>query len=208
MILTTSEIHKKLFPTFLWQANNQNIYLTFDDGPHPFTTLKVLEALNKYSIKATFFLIGKNIINQPLIVKNIIAEGHSIANHSYNHKRSSSFSYSELKSEILLTDQLLNQISSNSLKYFRPPFGFFTWNTKKVASTLNYKVCMWSLLSGDFYGWNKNKIINNVKTNIKNGSIIVFHDNHKTKDTIYESLVELIPQLLDIGYKFSNLANV
>ncbi|MSQ45626.1 MAG: polysaccharide deacetylase family protein [Ignavibacteria bacterium] len=205
MILKTTNIHSKLFPSFIWKGDEKNIYLTFDDGPHPEATQSVIKVLDKEKIKATFFLIGKNIIKYPNLVSTLVSEGHTIANHSYFHNRTTSFSLSKLKNELKNTDDLLLAHSKSRVKLYRPPYGFFTWNTKNVATQLNYKVCMWTLLSGDFYGWEKDKIINHTIKNITNGSIIVFHDNEKTKNVISQTLQEIIPRLGDMGYKFSTL---
>ncbi len=205
MILTTTNIHSKLFPLFIWKGDEKNIYLTFDDGPHPEATQSVIEVLDKNKIKATFFLIGKNIIKYPNLVSTLVSEGHTIANHSYSHNRVTSLFFSKLKNEVKNTDELLLSHSKSRVKLYRPPYGFFNWNTKKVATQLDYKVCMWTLLSGDFLGWNKDKIIDYTINNITNGSIIVFHDNEKTKNEISQTLQEIIPRLVDMGYKFSTL---
>ena len=180
----------------------KKIYLTFDDGPHPRATEAVLDILKKHSVRGTFFLSGMNIPGRESIVKRIETEGHSIGIHAFNHSRSLAFSKERTKEEIKRTEILLKKIIDHKIRLFRPPFGFFSWNTIAAARELGYVLVMWSCLTGDFRKWSVERIVRNSLHKLSHGSILVFHDNDLTEHSIVEILDTTISKMKKKGFEF------
>lgn len=191
---------KKVYPNRIWSidTNEKNIYLTFDDGPHPVVTTFVLDELAKYNAKASFFCIGKNVQSFPEIYSRIITEGHRVGNHTQNHLNGW-----ETNNEPYLADV------SEASKYiqsdlFRPPYGRI--RSAQVKELKNYKIVMWDVLSGDFdESLSKEKCLQNVIRKTSNGSIVVFHDSEKA----FPRLKYILPLVLDFfrdsGYSFKSI---
>ncbi len=195
---------KKIFHNYIWNINSieKTLYLTFDDGPTPIITDWVLEELDKFNAKATFFCIGKNITLHQEIFKRIVAKGHGIGNHTYNHIngwRSNTSSY------IDSTKQALKEIEKHKIttNLFRPPYGKITASKSRALKKEGYHIIMWDVLSKD---WNiqksKNEVKNNVLKNVKNGSIIVFHDSKKAEENMKYALSETLKHFSNLGYTF------
>ncbi|MDY7396036.1 polysaccharide deacetylase family protein [Aureibaculum sp. 2210JD6-5] len=206
---------KTLYPNQVWSLPNSNkeIYLTFDDGPTPEITDWVLNTLQKYSAKATFFCIGNNIEKYPSIFENIIKADHSIGNHTYNHEKGWKTKDEEYVNSVSKTEKIIEKTKKNSeLKtlnselLFRPPYGKMKKSQIKLLRKNNYKIIMWSVLSADFDTTiNAEKCLNNVIKNAKSGDIIVFHDSIKA----FEKLKMVLPKVLEYysekGYKFDRI---
>ena len=197
---------KKIYPDRLWDiATNENIiYLTFDDGPHPVATPFVLNALKKYNAKATFFCIGKNVLQYPAIYNRILDEGHQVGNHTQHHLNGW-----KTHTTIYLADvaEASTYINSN---LFRPPYGRIKASqVKGIGESLkkkSAKIVMWDVLSGDFdESLSKEKCLNNVISKTRPGSIIVFHDSEKA----FPRLKYTLPVFLEIfakkGFSFHSL---
>lgn len=198
----TPVLLKKIFPNQVWSipAQEKKLYLTFDDGPTPGITEWVLDELNKYKAKATFFLVGKNIEQYPEIVQRIKKEGHSAGNHTYNHVNgwqtaTSSYIKNSLKCGELLDTNL-----------FRPPYGRITQMQTRIMNN-RYKIIMWDVLSGDFdHSVSKDKVLNNVLKNTESGSIIVFHDSVKAQPRMQYALPRVLEHYSEQGFKFEKLS--
>ncbi len=193
---------KKIFSTLLWQVETKEkqLYLTFDDGPHPIHTPKVLDILQQYNAKATFFCIGNNVRQNPNVYKRIILEGHSIGNHTYNHLNGK-----KNKDDVYIND-VADAATYIDSKLFRPPYGSITNFQAKILQQKNYKIIMWSLLSGDFdVTVTKEKCLENVLLKTKEGSIIVFHDSDKAAVKMLYALPRVIKTFVDLGYTFEKL---
>ncbi|MFA5833196.1 MAG: polysaccharide deacetylase family protein [Bacteroidota bacterium] len=202
MITHTGILHRTLFPSLLWRMPGKKIFLTFDDGPHSIATPVVLDILKKHGVHATFFLSGKNIEGREDIVCRIVNEGHSVGIHAFNHSRRLAFSKKETVTEIKKTEAILSRIVKEKVRLFRPPFGFFLWNTVSAAKELGYCLVMWSCLTGDFRNWTTEKITHVSLNHIANGSILVFHDNDLTQHKIGQILEHVIPEIQKRGFKF------
>ncbi|HSY62215.1 MAG TPA: polysaccharide deacetylase family protein, partial [Cytophaga sp.] len=138
------------------QVSKNNIFLTFDDGPHPQYTLQILDILKQYHATAIFFCIGKNITLYPELVKRIVAEGHIIANHSYNHSNMIGiYPTQKVITEIEQTEEAIIACTGSSLKLYRPPFGVTNPNIGRAVQALNMKVVGWSVRSFDTVSKNK-----------------------------------------------------
>jgi peptidoglycan-N-acetylglucosamine deacetylase len=193
-----------LFPSLIWKMNaaQKNIYLSFDDGPHPVHTTFVLNELKKYNAKATFFCIGNNVQLYPDVYKRIIEDGHSIGNHTYNHVKGKQTSKEEYITEV---DKAATLIKSN---LFRPPYGSITKAQTKLLKQKKekYNIIMWTVLSGDFDTTiTKEKCLKNVLTKTENGSIVVFHDSEKAAEKMLFSLPLVLDHFSKKGYNFTKM---
>jgi len=183
--------------------NTDSIYLTFDDGPHPVATPAVLNLLRLENIKATFFVTGSHVAEHPTLTKSIFEEGHLLAIHGYTHTRNLAFSKERTVHEILRSEEAISKTGSKAVRLFRPPFGFFLWNTLSAAKQLDYKIVMWTTLTGDFRReWSDEKVISTALSKLSGGSILVFHDNENTKSRLPRILPEIISRIRDRGFTF------
>ena len=159
----------------IWRGNKKEkkVTLTFDDGPHPEYTPIILEILEKYNIKASFFLVGENIIKYPELVKKQYLAGHTLGIHSYSHPYLPLVSNKRLRYELEETAKQLKRIIGLDIKYSRPPYGARDFRFYNLTKQLNYKVIMWSLASWDWKAKNPEKIINKVLGEVNNGAIIL-----------------------------------
>lgn len=132
-------------------AGQRSVWLTFDDGPKPGTTPKVLDVLAAHGITAVFFLIGKQAALHPELVKRIAREGHRIGNHTYNHPKLTSLSRARVKEEIVKTEQLIKPYVSGR-KLFRPPYGAHNAMVDDVTASLGYRTIIWNV---DTVDWNR-----------------------------------------------------
>jgi len=178
---------KKIFGKYHWSTNNNKILLTFDDGPIENNTVEILNLLNKYNIKALFFLVGGNCQKHPELIKEILSEGHLIGNHTFNHARITKLDNSEIKEEITKLNRFVYEQFGYKMRYFRPPHGRFTPGLQKILDEMRMECVLWTLLTFDY----KNDI-NLVKLAVNNylrsDSIVVMHDSLKSKDIIKESI--------------------
>jgi peptidoglycan-N-acetylglucosamine deacetylase len=192
---------KKLFSNFIWETSNDKILLTFDDGPTEVATIKILNILKEKKIKAIFFCVGDNIKKHPELAEKILEDGHTIANHTMNHKSLTRMSKEESIEELVPFNSLMQESFNHTVKYFRPPHGKFDLRTKDILRKLELKCVMWNLLTYDF----KNDI-NKVKYSLDNylnkNSIIVFHDNKKSNNIIEQSLNYTIEKVSKLGFEF------
>ncbi len=182
----------------MWKIANEDnkIYLTFDDGPVPEATPWVLDTLKKYNVKATFFCVGDNVRKHPDIFEQILAQGHSIGNHTFNHLNAFSTKPYDYFENVEKAASLINS------NIFRPPRGFMRKAHHKLLKN-KYKPVMWTVLSVDY---DKNvkpkKCVSNVLNNVKSGSIIVFHDSIKAWNNMHIALPFVLEGLLQKGFKF------
>ena len=196
--IKTHWIVKKLFHNYIWDVSNENktVYLTFDDGPIPGVTPWVINQLEKYNVKATFFCIGDNIYKHPELFEELITAGHSIGNHTFNHLDGWKTQKFEYLDNIKKCEEIifLNSKTANKSKIFRPPYGKIKRSQSKAIRNLGYKIVMWDILSADFdQKISKEECLANVLLNIESGSIIVFHDSIKA----FRNLEYVLPRTLD-----------
>lgn len=193
-----------IYPSMLWHKSREekSIYLTFDDGPIPLVTPFVLNTLNNFNAKATFFCIGDNIEKHPDIYQRIIDEGHSIGNHTYNHLNG----WETADHHYLQNIRKCTELTGSAL--LRPPYGRIkrTQIKRLLEQDPGVQIVMWDVLSGDFDpGISPEKCVKNVLNHVKNGSIIVFHDSLKAFPRLESALPEVLENLLSKGFKFCAL---
>lgn len=200
------KIIKLIYPNFLWNTKNGEILLTFDDGPNPETTEKLLELLKVNNIKALFFCLGENVTKYTELCKKIIDDGHAIGNHTFSHKKINEVSKKEIIEEIKKTNNLLKEKHNYQIKYFRPPHGRITLATTKIMNEVNLVNVMWSLLTWDYKG-NFRTVKKSIVNYLKNNSIVVMHDSNKTKNILLDSVNILIDEVKKNNYKFGEPEN-
>jgi peptidoglycan/xylan/chitin deacetylase (PgdA/CDA1 family) len=192
------------YPTLTWHKNRQDkfIYLTFDDGPIPVVTPYVLNCLNAFQAKATFFCIGDNVRKYPEIYSQVLAAGHSVGNHTYSHLKGWQSNNETYLADIKKCGELVES------RLFRPPYGRIKKKQiRDIATQLpEMEIIMWDVLSGDFdTTLNAEQITTNVLKNVKNGSIIVFHDSLKAFPRLEYALPAVLKELHASGYQFKLL---
>ena len=201
---------QRFFPNIIWKKTNneKKIWLTFDDGPEEEVTEFILETLKKLNIKASFFLIGKNIQEFPELTKEIIKKGHIIGNHSFSHlngfkSKNEEYIYDIELGQKLINEKLVEMGITNKIKIFRPPYGRILPRQIKSLKE-NYKIVMWDVFSWDFKkNISPEKIYNNVIDNVTEGSILVFHNNKKSLYNLKLTLEDTLIKLKEKGFVFS-----
>ncbi len=180
-------------------SNDKKVYLTFDDGPIPDTTEWILDILREYNVKATFFLLGKNVQKYPYLLQKIIAQGHSIGNHTFNHLRGFGTSVDEYISDVMKAKELIPS------DLFRPPYGRMKPKQYRIIKSKGFKVILWTIVSCDYeQNLNPEIIYNIVRQRIKPGSIIVFHDSYKAEKNMKYALSHLLAEYCDV-YNFDRI---
>jgi len=187
MMYTVPSFIQRIFPSLVWRyVQADSVYLTFDDGPVPEATPYVLDLLQDYNAKATFFCIGDNVRKHPEIYQRVLDEGHAVGNHTYSHPHAWKTDANTYMSDI---EQAAGYIDS---RLFRPPYGKL-WPRQAQAISQTYDVVMWDVLSGDYDPkLTPQQCLHNVTKHTKAGSVIVFHDSVKA----IEKLKIILPKVL------------
>lgn len=205
----TYRIIKKLFTGFMWsmpKTGTKTVYLTFDDGPVPEATPWVLEVLKQHRIKATFFCIGDNIKKHPDTFKQVIYDGHTIGNHTFNHLNGWNTDNETYLDNFKKCEAVILAGHKNPVKLFRPPYGKIKSAQAKEVRKQGYKIIMWDVLSADFDQIiTPQQCLHNVVNNVADGSIIIFHDSIKASANLRYALPETIKFLKENGYEFGVL---
>jgi len=195
---------KQFFRSYTWQlaARGREIYLSFDDGPHPEVTPFVLDCLHQANAKASFFCIGKNVELYPEIFSRIVSEGHTAGNHSYSHPDGWKMDVDAYVDDVQRSAQLVGA------PLFRPPYGRIT--SRQAARVRGFStIVMWTVLSGDFDSRiTAEECANNVKQYAAPGSIIVFHDSEKAFPRLRYALPSVLDELGKLGYVFKAMPYV
>ena len=187
-----------MYPRATWRMdkNEKAVYLTFDDGPIPESTPFILQTLRDFGIKATFFMVGENVLRYHDLYNRIVEEGHQVGNHTFNHV--GAFKHWTLT-------YVINTEKANDLIHahlFRPPHGWmrhsvYWWLSKK------YRIVMWDVVTRDYSKWlTAEDVVANVKRYTRNGSIITFHDSLKSIEKLHKALPDSIKWLKEQGYEF------
>ena len=174
------------------------VYLTFDDGPIPEVTPKVLAILDKYGVKATFFMVGENIDKHPEVYEMVVRGGHAIGNHTYNHVKGWKVSTAEYIANV--------QKFPKETKLFRPPYGrTWVWQRRAVKQ-LGYEIYLWDVLTRDYNPHRTPEaMFQQIQRQTRPGSIINFHDSIKSNERMLEVLPKAIEWLLANGYEIKTL---
>ena len=211
LILKYPWILKKLYPKRLSRITaEKTLFLTFDDGPIPEITPWVLDLLEKYSTKATFFCIGDNVRKHPEVFEQIKTKGHAFGNHTFNHldgwkTKTSDYIENFKKAEEIIESQLQQKLTSEE-KLFRPPYGKIKNKQAAKIANLGYKIVMWDVITGDYdKNYDAEECLKNTRNLISSGSIIVFHDSLKAEKNLKYVLPKLLEEYTEKGWKFESL---
>lgn len=151
--------------------------LTFDDSPHPLFTPLLLDLLKRAGVRATFFCIGRNALAYPYFVQDMVRAGHELANHTFHHVRLSGLSAAEINDEILRTNLVLESLSAQHMRYFRPPGGRYSRQVLKAANALGLRVAFWTDDPGDFNNLGTATLEAKLLLHLRPGGIVLLHDN-------------------------------
>lgn len=205
-------IIKWIYPHRIWEgpAEEKVLYLSFDDGPVPDITPWVLEQLKAYNAKASFFCIGENVEKHPDIFRQVITEGHTVGNHTYNHldgwKTSVGKYLENTRQAQEVMERELPQGTSLKDPLFRPPYGKIRNVQAKKLQKKGYRVVMWSIVSMDYdRQLPPEKCLQNVLKNAGPGSIIVFHDSLKAEKNLKQILPAILEYYKNTGFSFKAL---
>ncbi len=197
---------KKLYPSLNWSlpTDEKIIYLTFDDGPIPDLTEFILDTLNNYQAKGTFFCVGDNLSKHPEIAKRAIKEGHKLANHTFNHLAGWTVGDEQYLDNIQQCENHLTQLNENH-GFFRPPYGKIKRSQINKVSP-NHKIIMWDVLSGDYSNKiNQEQCLNGTIKATRKGSIVLFHDNIKAEKNMKYALPRFLDHFSNQGFAFNSV---
>ena len=191
-------LYRLLFPEAIWrikQRKRKTAYLTFDDGPIPEVTPWVLDTLDRYGVKATFFFVGDNVRKHPQLYEEVKRRGHSYGNHTMHHLQGFKTPRLRYMRDITEADELIDS------PLFRPPHGLMRWAQAKAIKN-HYNIVMYDLVTRDYSRkMTPERVFGNVKRYARNGSIIVFHDSLKAERNMKEVLPQAIEWLRNEGYE-------
>ena len=188
--------------------DEMKIALTFDDGPHRCYTPEILDVLDGYGIKATFFVIGSNCEENLGIVKRELDSGHEIGNHTYSHPHLTKITAEKLFGEIVRTENILFEVGEYRPKLFRPPEGVYSLTVSRTLERLDYVPILWTVDTTDWKHPSAERIAKTVLDNVKPGSIILCHDFVSGKSNTAAALKLFVPELLDRGYVFVTVSEL
>ena len=188
-----------------------DVYLTFDDGPIPEVTPRVLAILDKYKVKATFFMVGENIDKHPEVFQQVVQAGHSIGNHTYNHLKGWRTSHEEYMANVAKWEKAVMRHMQNGhlapvLNRFRPPYGKAWFWQRYALHKRGYRLIYWDILTRDYdQSVTPEEMLANIQRNTRPGSIINFHDSFKSNERMLTVLPQAIEWLLAHGYTLKAL---
>lgn len=205
----SAEVIKKYDAYYVGDATEKVLYLTFDCGYENGNTPAILKALKKHKVKATFFVVGHFLKENKDLVNQIVEEGHTVGNHTYNHPNIIGMSKEQFESELLQVENLFQEITGKKLaKYYRPPQGKYNVENLQMAQANGYKTFFWSLAYVD---WNtdaqptKEEAFEKLLSRIHPGAIVLLHNTSKTNGEILD---ELLSKWEDMGYRFGTLGDL
>lgn len=190
---------RMLYPNRTWSlpVDEKILYLSFDDGPHPTITPRVLALLKQYNAKATFFCVGNNVEKYPTVFNSIQAEGHSLGNHSFHHLNGWKSDNQIYIDDVKKADRLIHS------NLFRPPYGRLKFSQASALLQMGYELIMWTVLSADYdRNITKEQCAMRVIKNITPGTIVLFHDSEKAEERMLYALEELLNDATKKGYQF------
>ncbi len=208
--MVSSEELRKYDAYYLGDTDQKIIYLTFDAGYENGYTPAILEALKKHKVNATFFLVGNYVSTQPELVKQMLEEGHQVANHTYSHPNMSAIStLTDFQKELQKLETAYEEaVGQPMVKYYRPPQGKYSVDNLKMAKELGYKTFFWSLAYVDWYNDKqptKEQAFQKLLGRIHPGAIVLLHSTSKTNSEILD---ELLTKWEELGYTFGTLDEI
>lgn len=185
------------------------VAFTFDDGPNPTYTPQILDIFKEVSSKATFYMIGEQMVQHPELVKEVIEQSHEIGNHTYSHPFLTKLSLDDCKKEIIESDAIIKKFTGHRPATFRPPYFDFNEDTFSIINDLSYK--MIGALNADALDWEMpgvNHILTKTRNHIGNGSIFLFHDGFGDRSQTVEAVRILVKELVDEGFQLVTVSEL
>ena len=201
--------HQGLSEFYYKRNSDKKIALTFDDGPHPYYTPKILDILDRYEIKATFFIIGENVKNYGGVLSEIVSRGHELGNHTFSHQNIKNKTADDVVRELEECRNVIYSECGEKTKLFRPPGGIMADICISQTDLLaEYDIIYWSIDTHDWAHETPRNIANNVIKSIRSGDIILMHDYIGKKSPTPAALELMIPELLRMGYEFVTVSEL
>ena len=189
-------------------TQKKQIALTFDDGPHPSLTPKILQILAKYNVSATFFMVGQNVINYPQAARKVINAGHEVGNHTFTHPHIATLGDAFIMEEIGRCEDALEELCEYRPHLLRTPEGAMSASLERCLAGEDYILVLWSLDTRDWDNKSTAGIVQAVLDNVKSGDIILMHDYISYHSKTPEALDVIIPALLSQGYEFVTVSEL
>jgi peptidoglycan/xylan/chitin deacetylase (PgdA/CDA1 family) len=185
-------------------THTNRMSITFDDGPHPLHTLRILEILKRHDAKATFFVIGSRAEKYPEVVMEIARQGHQLENHSYAHEHMGAFRFPHtVINDLEKTQKIIQELSGRTPRWFRPPFGVISPRIASAARRAGLKVCAWTYRAGDGVSWRcPKKMFQRAKGEVTSGAILMLHDSlgdSPVPPVSLEFLADLLQEIREKG---------
>lgn len=193
---------------YSWKSSEKKIALTFDDGPHPVHTPEILDILDEFGIRATFFVIGQNIEYWSELVSREAKAGHEIGNHTFTHKNLKTLDLSGIEKEIGDTENSIFSCTGVRTSLLRPPEGKVGEELCRIAKNSGYTVVCWSVDTRDWAHTSSDEIVENVLSSAEGGDIILFHDFVTGESPTPDALRRIIPALIEEGYEFVTVSEL
>ena len=190
------------------QTDTMKIALTFDDGPHPSLTGEILDILDVYHVKATFFMVGINVFYYPEAAREVIQRGHEVGNHTFSHSHIPGMSRGGLTREIEECEDVLEELCEYRPHLFRPPQGALNEAVEHCAEQGDYTLVLWSLDTRDWECKNTEQIVDTVLERIRPGDIVLMHDYIGVSSKTPEALRRLLPKLLERGFEPTTVSDL
>ncbi len=200
MLFKAPKFVKRMMPDLIWDLqDDERVFLTFDDGPTPGITEYILQQLEKYNARATFFCLGKNVEMYPDLYERIIAAGHKVGNHTYSHVKGWSMSTDRYVEDVDFGNQFVHS------DLFRPPYGRITPTQAHILAQ-RYRLVMWDVISQDYNRKiSPRKCLNTVLRHLRGGSIVVFHDSVKAYRNMHYALPRTLERIKEMGLRCSTI---
>jgi peptidoglycan/xylan/chitin deacetylase (PgdA/CDA1 family) len=202
-------------PVTVWAgaADEKAVALTFDDGPSPVYTPQIMALFKRYQAQGTFFVMGRQVEQYPGLVEGLIKAGHEVGNHSFSHPRLTMTGQSSREQELERTSLDLDLLGCpQSQRLFRPPYSAYDDRLKTYLAHTKRRLVLWSIDSGDWQGLAAPAIIKNVLSRVRNGAIIIFHDNDESaradRHPTVEALRIILPALKTAGYRLVTVSQL
>lgn len=193
---------------WLGPEDKNQVALTFDDGPHPEYTPQILAVLDRYHVKATFFMVGDMARQYPEVARKVANQGHEVADHTMTHPEAPKTDDQRLRREVQRAAQLLEQISGKKVHYFRPPYGYFDVAYFQACRDNNMDVVLWSIVPRDWEQPPADVLVRRVAAEIRPGAIVLLHDGGGDRRQTVEALPAIIEAIRAKGLQMVTLSQL
>lgn len=194
----------------VWELamSHKAVAITFDDGPSPSFTQQIMDLFSHYGGYATFFVTGSQVEKFPEVLQEIARRRHEIGNHLFHHRPIPSLSEYHLIQELQRTHRLVQELTGDTIRIFRPINGFYDEKVVRVARSMNYQVILWSQDSQDWSKKTGSEIAANILDQIRPGQILLFHDQGGNRNNTVDALKIILPELASRGYHFLTVSQL